>query len=81
MMSARDAVLAAARMGLRADTPEDGFAQIRSVSGSHLSDAALAAAVAEGVGDRLVRDPVRLLPGCLQCFWQLQLAEVLDDRT
>lgn len=74
MMSAREAVLSAARMGLCADTPEDGFAQIRSVSGSHLSDAELAEAVADAVADRSVRDPVRLLPGHLQCFWQLELA-------
>ena len=80
MMSAREAVLSAARMGLRADTPEDGFAQIRRLSASDFSDTELAEAVAETVGDRLMRDPVRLLPGCLQCFWQLELAEVAEKR-
>jgi hypothetical protein len=80
MMSAREAVLVAARVGLRADTPEEGFAQIRSLSGFHFSDPELAQAVAEAVGDRLVLDPVRLLPGHLQCFWQLELAEVSGGR-
>jgi hypothetical protein len=80
MMSTREAVLSAARMGLQADTPENGFEQIRSMCGSHFSDTELAEAVAKAVGDRLVHDPVRLLPGCLQCFWQLELAEVADGR-
>jgi len=80
MISAREAVLGAARKGLRADTPEDGFARIRSVSGSHLSDTELAEAVAQAVRNRLLLDPVRLLPGHLQCFWQLELAEVPNGR-
>ena len=79
-MTAREAVLAAARICLRADTPEEAFEQIRSLSGVPFSDAELAEAVAEAVGDRLVGDPVRLLPGHLQCFWQLELSGVVDGR-
>jgi len=79
-MTAHEVVLAAARMGVRADTPEEGFAQIRSMSGLALTDAELAEIVAEGVRNRLLLDPVRLLPGCLQCFWKLELAEVPDGR-
>lgn len=79
-MTAHEAVLTAARMGVRADTPEEGLAQIRSMSGLALTDAELAEVVAEGVRNRLLLDPVRLLPGHLQCFWQLELAEVADGR-
>jgi hypothetical protein len=79
-MSAREALLMAARMGVRADTPEEGFAQIRSMTALAFTDAELAEAVAEGVRNRLLLDPVRLLPGHLQCFWQLELAEVSDGR-
>ncbi len=79
-MTALEVVLAAARMNLRADTPEDGFAKIRNLSGFRFSDVELAQAVADGVRDHLLREPVRLLPGCLQCFWQLELVEVVDGR-
>jgi hypothetical protein len=77
-MNARDAVLVAARMGLRADSAEEGFAQIRSLNGASFSDSELTQAVSEAVRERLLRDPVRLLPGHLQCFWQLELAAVTD---
>ncbi len=80
MTDAREAVLAAARIGLRADTSEEGLAQIRTLSGFHFTDAELAQAVADCVRDRLLRDPVRLSPGCLQCVWQLELVEVVDGR-
>jgi hypothetical protein len=80
-MTARDAVLAAARMGLRADCAEEGFAEIRSVSGVSFSDSELAQAVSDTVRERLLRDPVRLLPGHLQCFWQLELVDAADGRT
>jgi hypothetical protein len=80
-MDARDAVLAAARMGLRADSAEEGYAQIRSLSGASFSDSELSQAIAEAVRERLLRDPVRLLPGHLQCFWQLELADAADGRT
>ena len=72
-MTAREAVLAAARAGLRADTAEEGFAEIRRGIGGAWSDAELADAVASAVAERVVRDPVRLLPGALQCHWKLEL--------
>jgi len=81
MISAREAVLTAARMGVRADTPEEGFARIRSLSGFPFSDAELAEAVAGAVGDGLLRDPARLLPRHLQCFWQLELGDAADGGT
>ncbi len=74
-MDAREAVLAAAQTGLRADDAEAGFAAIRATTGTAFSDAELARAVALSVAERLVRDPVRLPPGSLQCHWHLQLAD------
>lgn len=74
-MTPREAVLAAARAGVDADTAEEGFAEIRALTGLAVSDAALAEAVAACVRERLVRDPVRLEPGALQCRWVLALAD------
>jgi hypothetical protein len=74
-MDARGVVLQAAQVGVRAETPEEGFAQIRSLSGTDFSDVELADAVAAAVRDRLLREPVRLLPQHLKCFWQLELAQ------
>jgi hypothetical protein len=76
-MSAREAVLTAAHLGVRADNAEEGYAQIRRISGTEFPDADLAEAVAEIVHDGLIRDPVRLLPQRLQCFWQLVLEQDL----
>jgi hypothetical protein len=72
-MNAREAVLSAARLGVRADNAEDGYAQIRSMTGMVFADADLAEAVAAGVREGLIRDPVQLLPQHLQCVWQLVL--------
>jgi hypothetical protein len=74
-MNAREAVLAAAREGLRADTAEEGFSEIRRLLGVDFTDAELANALAEAVAQHLVRDPVRLLPGALQCHWRLECVE------
>jgi hypothetical protein len=73
-MSPREAVLAAAQTGVDADTAEEGFAEIRTLTSMTFSDAELAEAVAAAVREGLVRDPVRLLAGALQCRWQLKLA-------
>ena len=73
-MDAREAVLAAAQTGLRADTAEEGFALIRKMTGTGFSDAAFADAVAGAVAEKRVRDPVRLMPGALQCHWRLESA-------
>lgn len=74
-MTPREAVLAAARTGLRADTAEEGYAEIRALTGAGFPDAELAEAVARVVADRLVRDPVRLMAGALQCHWKLELTD------
>ena len=74
-MKAREAVLNAARIGVRADNAEEGCTEIRSMTGTDFSDAELAEAVRLNVREGLVRDPIRLLPQHLQCFWQLELTE------
>ncbi|HJS86158.1 MAG TPA: hypothetical protein VJ779_11925 [Acetobacteraceae bacterium] len=73
-MDAREAVLTAARAGLRADTAEEGFVLIRRMTGTRFSDAELANAVASAVAEKRIRDPVRLMPGALQCHWKLEAA-------
>jgi hypothetical protein len=77
-MTSRDAVLTAAQATVDADTAEEGLAEIRALAGTEFSDAELAAAVAAAVREGLVRDPVRLLPGALQCRWRLELAPGAD---
>ncbi len=71
-MSPRDAVLIAARIGTEADTAEEGFTNIRALTGTTFSNTELAEAVAAAVRDGFIRDPVRLLSGALQCRWQLE---------
>lgn len=71
-MTAREAVLAAARAGLRAETAEEGFATIRAITGTPFKDTELAHAVAQAVADGALRDPVRLEVGALQCHWKLE---------
>ena len=71
--SPRDAVLAAASDRPRGDTAESGYATIRTLTGTNFSDAELAEAVAVCVADGLLRDPVRLEQGALQCYWRAEL--------
>jgi hypothetical protein len=52
---------------------EAGFARVRGLTGAALDDAAIAAAVSACVADGLIRDPVQLPPGALQCHWRLSL--------
>lgn len=78
-MDALEAVLYSARCGVQTATPEEGFARIRYLTDALLSDATLAEAVAAAVRDGLLRDPVRLLPGRLQCCWELELILQTND--
>lgn len=70
--SPREAILAAARERLSADTAEEGFAEIRRRTGVPFADADLANAVAQAVEEGILRDPVRLEAGALHCFWKLE---------
>ncbi len=69
-----EAILRAAWAGaVRADNAEDGFDRIRAMTGCALDNVALADAVAECLRAGLIREPVRLPEGALQCHWTLEL--------
>ncbi len=78
-MDAREAVLAAAAVGVRADTAEEGLAAIREATRTTFSDAELGEAVATAIANGQVRDPVRLPAGALQCHWRLEMAPAASD--
>ena len=67
------------RIGFRhlvtAPNAEDAFEQIRALADVPLDAAAFHDAVAEAVRRGLIRDPVRLPPGSLQCHWHLELTQ------
>ena len=64
---------AALRHVINEPNAESGFARIRELTGSDLDDAILAEAVHRCLASGLVRDPVRLPAGALQCYWHLEL--------
>lgn len=73
-MSPSEVILRVAWPGaLTADNAEAGFARIREMTGCGLDDAALARALAACVAEKLIREPVRLPEGALQCHWTLEL--------
>jgi hypothetical protein len=61
------------RHPFREPNAEAGFARIRALTGAALDDAAIADAVSACIGEGLIRDPVQLPPGALQCHWGLSL--------
>lgn len=52
---------------------EAAFERIRAIAGGKLDVAAFHEALASGLRDRLIREPVRLEAGSLQCHWHLEL--------
>ena len=52
---------------------EAGFARIQELNGQAVSDEALHEALADCLRDGLIREPVRLPDGALQCHWRLEL--------
>ncbi len=52
---------------------EAGFERVRDLAGAPLDYAAFRDAVAECVRQGLIREPVRLPEGALQCHWRLEL--------
>jgi hypothetical protein len=56
-----------------ADNAEDGFARIRAIANTTMTNAEIAAAVADCLRQKLIREPVRLPEGALQCHWTLEL--------
>ncbi len=61
------------RHRVSAANAEEGCERVRHLAGAELSDAAFQDALTACVRDGLVRDPVRLPEGALQCHWRLEL--------
>ena len=67
---------------------ESGFARFSTLTEGALTAAEFQAAVVYCLARRLIRDPVRLVEGALQCHWHLELtpagvdaARALSART
>jgi hypothetical protein len=58
---------------VQAPDAETAFQELQSLSGQALDPAAFHAAVAEALARGLIREPVRLPEGSLQCHWRLEL--------
>ncbi len=68
------ALLAVAfRHRVRAANADEGRQRIEALLGRMLDEAAFADAVARCLAAGLIRDPVRLSEGDLQCHWELEL--------
>src|SRR3954451_5853482 len=52
---------------------EAGFARFTALAGEGVSYAAFCDAVAAALRDGLIREPIRLPEGALQCHWHLEL--------
>jgi hypothetical protein len=52
---------------------EAGFEQFVALTDRSMSYAAFCDAVAGSLRDRLIREPIRLPEGALQCHWHLEL--------
>lgn len=53
---------------------EAGYERFRAINGDAINYAAFCDAVAGCVREGLIREPVRLPEGALQCHWHLELA-------
>ena len=69
----RVVLLAGLRDFVTADNDEDGFARVQAASGKKLDVAQFHDAIAACLRDGLIREPVRLPEGALQCHWRLEL--------
>jgi hypothetical protein len=52
---------------------EAGFERFAVVAGADVTYAAFCDAIAAGLRDGLIREPIRLPEGALQCHWHLEL--------
>jgi hypothetical protein len=52
---------------------EAGFERFLRLTGGALDEAAFHAAIARFLADGLIRDPIRLPEGALQCHWHFEL--------
>jgi hypothetical protein len=68
------ALLAVAfRHRVRAANADEGRQHVEALLGRRLDAAAFADAIARCLAARLIRDPVQLSAGDLQCHWELEL--------
>ena len=58
---------------IREATVEAGFERVNALVGEAMTYGAFGDAVRDLVSDGLIRDPVRLPEGALQCHWHLEL--------
>jgi hypothetical protein len=64
---------AAFRHSIRAANVEEGFESLQPLSGGSLSFDAFREAIDACLRNGLIREPVRLSEGALQCHWRLEL--------
>jgi hypothetical protein len=73
-MNPRDLLLTTAfRHRINEANIEAGFEQFIALTNRSVSYAAFCDAVAGSLRDRLIREPIRLPEGALQCHWHLEL--------
>jgi hypothetical protein len=66
-------LLTALRHRIHEPNIEAGFQRFKAVAGQPVDYNAFCDAVAECLRDGLIREPVRLPDGALQCHWHLEL--------
>ncbi len=66
-------LIAAYRHTINEPNIEAGFGRFRALTGDAVDYQAFCDAVAACLRDGLVREPVRLPEGALQCYWHLEL--------
>jgi len=73
-MDVRDLLLITAfRHRISEPNVDEGFAQFHAVVGKQVTYEAFCDAVASNLRDGLIREPIRLPEGALQCRWHLEL--------
>jgi hypothetical protein len=68
------------RHPVSAANADEAHQRIRDIAGQPLDAAAFHAAVAAALAAGLIREPVRLPPGSLQCHWRLELTPAGVER-
>lgn len=66
-------LVAGYRHSLTAANADEAFLRVQDITGAPLDPAAFHAAVAEALAAGLIREPVVLPEGALQCHWRLHL--------